>query len=157
MNNRVTTVFSVFAFILVIASGSARGQDLLGSLIEQAGTTKLQPNGSVEVLSWIDRSNSAPALVVSFATEGDVKLVADPGIVVEPLGRNGLTWDSPEPVEKKTVGLDYFSAPPVIKLPFAEEDGEPIEARVEYAYCFVDYQCLFGEQIVSAGTKKPAS
>ena len=35
------------------------------------------------------------------------------------------------------------------------EDGKPVEAGVEYAYCLVDYQCLFGEAKVSVPTQPP--
>ena len=51
-------------------------------------------------------------------------------------------------------GRDYFAAPPTIRVPFAGEDGKPVEAEVEYAYCLVDYQCLFGETKVSAPTQR---
>ena len=38
--------------------------------------------------------------------------------------------------------------------PEPQLDG-PVEADVEYAYCLVDYQCLFGEAKVSAPTDAP--
>ena len=49
----------------------------------------------------------------------------------------------------------YFAEPPTVRVPFAHEDGRPVEAKVEYAYCLVDYQCLFGEATTSAPTQAP--
>ena len=43
----------------------------------------------------------------------------------------------------------------MLRLPFAGVDGKPVEAAVEYAYCVVERQCLFGEARVSAATLPP--
>jgi hypothetical protein len=50
----------------------------------------------------------------------------------------------------------YFDDPPILRLPFDGGDGKPVKASVEYAYCLVDYQCLFGEATVSAATGAPS-
>jgi hypothetical protein len=31
-------------------------------------------------------------------------------------------------------------------MPFTGMIGQPVEVLVEYAYCFVDFQCFFGEE-----------
>lgn len=113
------------------------------------------PQGSVEVLSWIERDGEVPELVITLVPKGQVKLVADPGVTVTPLLRHGLAWHTEETVSKIDADLDYFAKPPIIRVPFAGEDGKPVEADVEYAYCLVDYQCLFGTAKVTAATEAP--
>lgn len=125
--------------------------DLLGELAPSA-----VPRGSVEVLSWIERTGDAPELVVTLVPKGEVKLVADPGVTVTPVQREGLVWRDPDPVSTIEAGQEYFATPPTIRVQFAGEDGKPVEADVEYAYCLVDYQCLFGTAKVSAATTPPS-
>lgn len=144
------------ALILAIAATAATapvgaGQPL-GSLLDQLAPAKV-PEGSVEVLSWIERDGGQPELVVTLAPKGAVKLVANPGMTVTPVARDGIAWASTAPVSEIDPARDYFPAPPTIRLPFTAEDGKPVEAGVEYAYCLVDYQCLFGEAKISVPTR----
>ena len=79
--------------------------------------------------------------------KGQVKLVADPGRHGHSGARAGVSW-SGSGQSDRWAG-DYFAEPPTVRVPFAGEDGKPVEADVEYAYCLADYQCLFGETKVS--------
>lgn len=113
------------------------------------------PKGSVEVVGWVERSEDRFDLVVTFVPRGQVKLVADPGVIVTPHPRSGIDWSVDEPVTRIEAGQDYFAEPPTLRVPFAGHDGKPVEASVEYAYCLVDYQCLFGEATVSVPMQAP--
>jgi hypothetical protein len=135
-------------------AGGAQAAEPLGSLLDKLAPAKA-PQGSVEVTSWVERSGRNSELVVQLVPKGRVKLVADPGITVTPVPRAGIAWSAAAPVSEVDTGRDYFTTPPTLRVPFAGEDGKPVEAAVEYAYCLVDYQCLFGEAKVSASTQAP--
>ena len=145
----------VLACLLVASSlGPAAAEEPLANLLGKLAPASV-PQGSVEVMSWIERDGDAPELVVTLVPKGQVKLVADPGVTVTPVPRDGLDWKDLAPVSTIGAGQDYFSDPPTIRVPFAGEDGKPVEAEVEYAYCLVDYKCLFGTAKVSAVTEAP--
>ena len=139
---------------LILAAAPAGAAESLGSLLDQLAPAAV-PQGSVEVMSWVERNGAVPELVVTLVPKGEVKLVADPGVVVTPVPRDGLQWKAAEPVSSIDAERDYFDEPPTLRVPFAGEDGKPVEAEVEYAYCLVDYQCLFGTAKVSAPTEAP--
>ena len=80
--------------------------------------------------------------------------MADPGVTVTPVPRAGVAWRTGAG-EPDRCRPDYFKEPPTIRVPFAGDDGKPVEADVEYAYCLVDYKCLFGTAKVSAPTEAP--
>ena len=132
----------------------AQAGEPLSTLLGQIAPAKA-PAGSVEVLSWVERNGTRPELVVTLVPKGQVKLVADPGVTVTPVARSGVTWSAPAASSAVEPGHDYFREPPTLRLPFTAEDGKPVEAGVEYAYCLVDYQCLFGEAKVSVPTQPP--
>ena len=139
---------------LILAAAPAGAAESLGSLLDQLAPAAV-PQGSVEVMSWVERNGAVPELVVTLVPKGEVKLVADPGVIVTPVPRDGLQWKAVEPVSSIDAERDYFDEPPTLRVPFAGEDGKPVEAEVEYAYCLVDYQCLFGTAKVSAPTEAP--
>jgi hypothetical protein len=140
--------------LLAASLGPALAEEPLASLLGKL-TPASVPQGSVDVMSWIERDGQVPQLVITLIPKGQVKLVADPGVTVTPVPRDGLAWNASEPVTTVDPGQDYFAEPPMIRVPFAGEDGKPVEADVEYAYCLVDYQCLFGTAKVSAATEAP--
>jgi hypothetical protein len=146
-----------FAVALVAALPAAEGvaaAEPLSTLLGQIAPAKA-PEGTVDVVGWVERDGARPELVVTLVPKGQVKLVADPGIVVTPVPRDGISWTAAQPVSRVDASRSYFAGPPTIRLPFTGEDGKPVEAAVEYAYCLVDYQCLFGEARVSAPTQSP--
>jgi hypothetical protein len=132
----------------------APAAESLGSLLSQIAPAKA-PEGSVEVMGWVERDGDRSELVVTLVPKGQVKLVADPGVTVTPVARAGVTWKGAAPVSTVVPEGDYFTEPPMVRVPFAGGDGKPVEADVEYAYCLVDYQCLFGTAKVAAATDAP--
>ena len=87
--------------------------------------------------------------------EGETKLVADPGITVTPAARLGVDWQLPLPYRMVDTERDYFDPPTMIRLPFTSADDQPVQLLVEYAYCFVDFQCFFGEAELTVATAVP--
>ena len=69
--------------------------------------------------------------------------------------RLGLDWKLPLPHRLVDTGRDYFDPPATIRLPFASADDQPVQLLVEYAYCFVDFQCFFGEAELTVATAVP--
>ena len=137
-----------------LVGGGAMATEPLSSMLAKLAPAKT-PEGSVDVVSWVERDGDSPELVVTLVPKGQVKLVADPGITVTPIAREGVAWSGSGPVSRVDADQGYFAEPPTMRVPFAHEDGRPVEAKVEYAYCLVDYQCLFGEATTSAPTRPP--
>jgi hypothetical protein len=148
-------VKSAVAGITLLATGPAAAAEPLATLLDKLAPP-VAPQGSVDVMGWVERNGGEAELVVTFVPKGAVKLVADPGVTVTPVPRDGIAWRVTAPVSRVDAGEDYFGEPPTLRVPFAGGDGKPVEAAVEYAYCLVDYQCLFGEARVSAPTDAPS-
>jgi hypothetical protein len=138
---------------LVLAPATAGADDLQAMLDKLAGPPKA-PAGAVHVVATIDRNGLTPALVVTLVADGAAKLVGDPGVTVTAIARPGVAWTTPE--ARHVEDRPYLADPPTLRLAFSAEDGEPVAAEVDYAYCLVDYQCLFGQQRVEAATRAPA-
>lgn len=138
--------------VLLLTPVAAGAAEPLGALLDKLAPVRA-PQGSVEVVGWIERTDARLELVVTLVPKGKVKLVADPGITVTPVRRPGIAWSADAPVSKVDPDRDYFPEPPILRVPFEGEDGKPVEATVEYAYCLVDVQCLFGEAKVRAATQ----
>lgn len=138
----------------LLVAGGAMATEPLSSMLAKLAPPKV-PEGSVDVVSWVERNGNSPELVVTLVPKGQVKLVADPGVTVTPIARDGVAWTDANPVSRVDATEGYFAEPPTVRVPFAHEDGRPVEAKVEYAYCLVDYQCLFGEATTSAPTQAP--
>ena len=154
MTTAVVLRSALLAGGVILAAGVASAAEPLSALLDRLAPARA-PQGSVEVMSWVERNDGRPELVVTLVPKGAVKLVADPGITVTPVAREGLAWNSAAPVSEVDPDRDYFAEPPTIRVPFGGEDGRPVEADVEYAYCLVDYQCLFGSAKVAAPTQAP--
>jgi hypothetical protein len=121
----------------------------LKSLLDGLAPTTAVPQGKVEVTGWLEASPAGAELVVTLTPSGAAKLVADPGITVTPLP--GTSAAAPGgPVELVDPDLGYMTEPPVLRVPLPRHDGGPVDARVDYAYCLVTSQCLFGEAVVRA-------
>ena len=138
----------------MLVAGGAMATEPLSSMLAKLAPAK-PPEGSVDVVSWVERDGASPELVVTLVPKGQVKLVADPGVTVTPVARDGVAWSGSGPVSRVEADQGYFAEPPTVRVPFAHEDGRPVEAKVEYAYCLVDYQCLFGEAKISVPTRPP--
>jgi hypothetical protein len=145
--------WAVGAAALLSAVTTAHAAEGLDTLLGRLAPPPSAPHATVKVLGWVERvGDDRDELVITLLPEGKAKLVADPGVTVTPVARDGILWSGTRPTSRVEPGTDYFPAPPTLRLPFAGADGRPVEATVEYAYCVVDRQCLFGETRVSAAT-----
>lgn len=120
-------------------------------LIQQFNARTPVQNG-VAVEGWVEDGPGGPELVVRIEPQGEIKLIADPGITVTPKARPGIAWLIDLPYRRVEPGTDYLAPPATVRLPFAASDQEPVELLVEYAYCVVDYQCFFGEETLTVAT-----
>jgi hypothetical protein len=145
--------FATSCVIMAALSGgpavAAESEVALDRLIEQFHAGARQTNGSVRLDAWIEAGRQSDALVVVVEPQGDFKLVADPGITVTPTAQPGVEWLVPLPHRHVDFEAQYFTPPASVRLPFRATHGQPLEILVEYAYCVVDYQCFFGEEMLT--------
>ena len=127
----------------------------LDALLQQFDARAPEPRGSVRLDAWVETGDAGKEVVVMVVPEGDTKLVADPGITVTPTARIGVDWQLPLPHRMVDTERDYFDPPATIRLPFASTDDQPVQLLVEYAYCFVDFQCFFGEAELTVANALP--
>lgn len=127
----------------------------LDALLQQFDARAVEPVGKVRLDAWIENGDGGRQVVVVVAPEGETRLVADPGITVRPAVRPGVDWQLPLPHRVVDTGRAYLDPPAMIRLPFTSTDEEPLELLVEYAYCFVDFQCFFGEAELTVATTVP--
>lgn len=133
---------------LALATTPCLAADELGALLQGIAPAR-RPQGEVTVSGWVERGAAGTELVVRVEPRGSAKLVAEPGVVVTPVARDGVSWSVPA-AQSELLGRSYFEAPVELRLPVEVASTGPVEADVEYAYCLVDYQCLFGETRVRA-------
>lgn len=134
-----------------VAGGPSPPSDLRG-LLDRLAPSRTESSPRVQVRGWVERDGPSPALVVEVDAGPSLKIVATPGVTVTPELRSGLEWLDGQPATVSDPAVTYFTTAPQVRLPFRAEDGRPVSARVEYAYCVVGYQCLFGEQELSVAT-----
>jgi hypothetical protein len=127
----------------------------LDTLLKQFDAQAPEAPGGVRLDAWIESHDAGKELVVVVVPQGEVKLVADPGITVTPAPRLGVAWQGPLPHRMVDPERDYFDPPALVRLPFTIEDEQPVQLLVEYAYCLVDYQCFFGEEELTIATVVP--
>ena len=127
------------------AAGGQTPAPALDQLIERLNAGAPVQNG-VAIEGWVEQGPAGSELVVRLEPRGEVKLIADPGITVTPTPRPGLAWQTELPYRQVDPEIDYFSPPTTLRLPFTASDHAPLELRVEYAYCVVDFQCFLGEE-----------
>ncbi len=150
----------VVALALLWGSGEVAAQSTplpgaagIDGLLDQFRADAPEQQGSVRLSAWIEENEGTTEVVVLFEPEGKTKLVADPGITVTPTERSGVEWLIPSPVREVDPTTDYFTPPAMVRLPVRISDGEPVEVRVEYAYCVIDFQCFFGEETLTVATR----
>jgi hypothetical protein len=127
----------------------------LDTLLQQFDARAVEPSGSVRLDAWVETGDAGKEVVVLVVPEGETRLVADPGITVTPAARLGVDWQLPLPHRMVDTERDYFDPPAMIRLPFTSADDQPLQLLVEYAYCFVDFQCFFGEAELTVATTDP--
>lgn len=141
-------LYSLPAACLALAGASALAAGPK-SLLDGLGPAAA-PKGGVLVTARVERGTGDDTeLVVRLEPRGAARLVAEPGVTVTPVARDGIAWAAPVLLHERA-GRDYLDPPVELRLPFAARDGGSVEALVDYAYCLKDYQCLFGEAKVRA-------
>jgi hypothetical protein len=138
------------------AAGAADGAEPrpdLDRLIEQFNAGARQTDGSVHLDAWIEAGRESDALVVVVEPRGEFKLVADPGITVTPTEQPGVEWLVPLPHRHVDPEIQYFNPLASVRLPFRADHRQPLEVLVEYAYCVVEYQCFFGEEVLTVAAR----
>jgi hypothetical protein len=126
---------------------AATAAPALDRLIEQFNAGAPEQDG-VQIEAWTETGPEGSEIVVVLAPRGETKLVADPGITVTPTARPGLAWGTALPYRKVEPEVEYFTPPATLRLPFRADGETPLEILVEYAYCLVEFQCFFGEQVL---------
>lgn len=134
------------------AEGVAPGPEL-DRLIEQFNADARPTAGSVQLDAWIERAPEGSEVVVVLEPQGEFKLVADPGITITPTAQPGVEWLVPLPYRHVDPEISYFTPPAAVRLPFRADVEQPLELLVEYAYCVVDYQCFFGEELLTVAAR----
>jgi hypothetical protein len=141
--------FLLGALVFACPAASAADADL-GKLLDSLGPAKV-PKGGVSVTSWIEGPPAAADLVVRVEPHGAARIVTEPAVTVTGEPQTGVSWPaaavSSDPPATFT---GYVTGPVELRLPFRATGSAPVSALVEYAYCLVDYQCLFGEERVTA-------
>ena len=156
---RYGTVFLGFlaAIGMVTAASAQTAKPSLEELIQQFQSEEPVREAEVTLDAWIERGENDGQphnLVITLQPDGDTRLNADPGITVTPADQ-GLDWQQALPHRHQDFSIPYFEPPATITMPFTGTIGQPVEVLVEYAYCFVDFQCFFGEETLRVDMKAP--
>jgi hypothetical protein len=138
-----------------LATSPETSAPMLDRLLQSFQESAPQPEAEVRLDAWVEAGADGPEVVVRIEPEGRTKLIADPGITITPSEREGLRWRTAVPHRHVDPTIEYFPGPAALRMPFTVDDQQPIELRVEYAYCVVDYQCFFGEETLSIATRLP--
>jgi hypothetical protein len=125
----------------------------LGQLIERFNGAAPEHANSVRLDAWIETAPEPDELVVVLEPQGAFKLVADPGITITPTAQPGVEWLVPLPHRHLDTESAYFTPLASVRLPFRADAEQPLEVLVEYAYCVVDYQCFFGEEVLRVAAR----
>ncbi len=141
---RVVAALPGLAALWMAPRSSGAASDL-DALFEQLGGGD-EKVGNVEILAWVEQGAEGSELVIRLEPWGDAKLVADPGIEVEGLPENGIEWPKGATARAVLPGTSYFETVPELRMPFRARGAGPVRVRIDYAYCLVGYQCLFGKK-----------
>jgi hypothetical protein len=136
MSRRVHAALLAAALAPCLSAG-AQAEDPADLVLRDLG---LAPAAQVVT---VDTARRADGLVaVTLVPSGQVKLVADPGVTVFPVDSAGQPVGDPTSIVD--IKKEYFTLPPSL----AVQPGPASALRVEYAYCVVTKQCLFGDVTV---------
>ncbi len=123
--------------VLACLPAAARADEGADAILRDLG---LKPSTEIVAVDAARRPDGVVA--VTLTPDGATKLVADPGVSVVPVDRLGLPVA--DAVTLKDSSREYFTLPPVVEVTPGDADA----LRVEYAYCIVAKQCLFGDVTV---------
>src|ERR687884_1770684 len=102
----------------------AGAADDLAGLLQGLGSPQ-RPAGEVAVTGWVERGARGTDLVVHVEPHGAAKLVAEPGVTVTPVPRDGVAWPAGGAASDEPGG-SYFTHPVELRLPFVARDGRPV-------------------------------
>lgn len=151
MRELISATTGAIALACAGAGALSAASPSVDQLIQQFNASAPVQNGVV-VEGWVESGPGGAEVVVRIHPQGEVKLIADPGITVTPKARPGIAWMTDLPYRQVDAGIEYFTPPATVRLPFSASDQRPVELLVEYAYCVVDYQCFFGEETLTVAT-----
>jgi hypothetical protein len=128
--------------ILALASvlclpAAARAGEGADAILRDLG---LAPSSEIVTVETVRQPDGR--VLVTLMPEGGARLVADPGVSVVPI--DGLGLPVAGAVALKDGSKEYFTMPPMLTV----EPGAASALRVEYAYCVIAKQCLFGDVTV---------
>jgi hypothetical protein len=149
----ITAAIAVIAADRADAEHGAAPHPDVDRLIERFNAGAPQHEGSVRLDAWIESGPERDEVVVVLEPQGEFKLVADPGITITPTAQPGVEWLVPLPYRHVDPEVSYFRPPAAVRLPFRADTAQPLEILVEYAYCVVDYQCFFGEELLTVAAR----
>ncbi len=141
--------------LLLAVAVPARATGDLDSLLGALTAPGSERRGEVLVENMIVGREGKRELVVRLIPTGDAKLIADPGASVEVLSASGVRWPRGRRVETPPAGGDYFPGEVTLRLPFEQAGPGTFDARVEYFWCFVGWQCFLGEKRISHALEDP--
>lgn len=153
------------ALALQLAAGlaaPAQATEPLSTLLQDLGVAPAaKKQGHVQVLARIERNptTGATQLAIDLLPEGEARLVADPGVTVVALASEGVAWPAGTEIRAVLPGVPYFDTPPELRLPVEAAPGALVEADVDFAWCLVGWQCLFGSErvrVIMPEAKSPA-
>ena len=126
------------ASLLLLAGASARAETGADALLRDLG---LAPAADIVAIRATRRADGV--VVVTLTPAGATKLVSDPGVTVSPVDETGRPAGASVSMTDRTT--EYFTSPPLLEV----HPGPASFLRVEYAYCVVAKQCLFGDATVA--------
>ncbi len=146
-----------FALLLLLwAAAPARAASDLDGLLGGLAGPASGGRGEIRVEERILDADGRRELVVRLVPTGDAKLIADPAASIEVVEASGVRWPEGTRAETPPADADYFPGPVTLRLPFEQTGPGAIEVRVEYFWCFVDWQCFLGEKRVTRELSAPA-
>ena len=86
---------------LALGQAEAGSAPALDQLIERFNAAAPVQDG-VTVEGWVERGPAGAELVVRLEPQGEIKLIADPGITVTPRPRPGVAWLTGCPIARST-------------------------------------------------------
>lgn len=123
--------------LLLSIPASAQAAEGADAILRELGLASSAEIVSVEALRLANGS-----VMVTLVPDHATRLVGDPGISVLPVDAAGLPVAAPVILKDNT--QEYFPLPPALTV----DPGAATALRVEYAYCVVAKQCLFGDVTV---------
>lgn len=132
----------VLASLLLLADAGARAQTSTDALLRDLG---LAPAADIVTIRASRRADGV--VVVTLTPNGATKLVSDPGVTVSPVDNAGVPVGASVTMADRTA--EYFAAPPLLEV----RPGPATFLHVEYAYCVVARQCLFGDATIAVPTE----